>query len=62
MDSTNNLSSDCQHKWLIESPNGPTSNGKCLLCGEEGEFKNSIPISGWDRSDAQKKKQSQVQT
>lgn len=41
---------------MIESPNGPTSQGRCLLCGAEGEFKNSMPISGWDRDGSKAKK------
>lgn len=32
----------CCHHWLIESPNGPTSRGRCQLCGEERDFKNDI--------------------
>ncbi len=42
--------SQCRHTWMIESPNGPMSQGVCTRCGERGEFRNSIPISGWDRS------------
>ena len=41
--------SDCRHYWIIEQPNGPTSNGKCKICGSVREFKNSIQGSGWDR-------------
>ena len=41
---------------MIESPNGPTSRGKCMDCGAEGEFKNSVPISGWDRDGSRAKK------
>ena len=44
------------HRWMIESPNGPTSQGRCLVCGAEGEFKNSMPISGWDRDGSKAKK------
>ena len=47
---------DCSHRWMIESPNGPTSMGKCMDCGAEGEFKNSVPISGWDRDGSRAKK------
>lgn len=51
--------SSCKHLWIIESPNGPTSIGKCKLCGEQNEFRNSVPVSGWDRvSDAQRGKRS----
>lgn len=28
------------HRWLVESPNGPTSVGRCE-CGAEREFTNS---------------------
>ena len=41
---------------MIESPNGPTSMGTCMDCGAEGEFKNSVPISGWDRDGSRAKK------
>ena len=37
----------CQHQWLIESPNGPTSNGECRTCGEERQFDNYIDGSSW---------------
>ena len=39
----------CSHRWKIDSPNGPTSKGVCLVCGATEEFKNSMPVSGWDR-------------
>ena len=38
----------CPHRWSIESPNGPTSYGKCKYCGEVREFKNSIKITSWE--------------
>lgn len=31
----------CQHHWIIESPSGPTSMGRCRLCGAERRFTNS---------------------
>ena len=31
------------HHWVIETANGPVSNGTCA-CGEDREFQNSIPI------------------
>jgi hypothetical protein len=49
---------ECKHTWIIDSPNGPVSEGVCELCGIKQEFRNSVPISGWDRSGAQKKKSS----
>jgi len=33
----------CVHHWMIESPNGPVSKGKCEKCGEERMFLNSVP-------------------
>ncbi|MQG18396.1 MAG: hypothetical protein FI687_01260 [SAR202 cluster bacterium] len=42
---------ECVHQWLIDSPNGPISKGECLDCGKISEFKNSMPVSGWDRTD-----------
>lgn len=31
----------CKHYWLIDSPNGPKSLGKCKYCSEERFFSNS---------------------
>jgi hypothetical protein len=33
----------CNHYWIIEVANGPTSMGKCKYCGEVREFFNAIP-------------------
>lgn len=38
----------CRHHWVIASPNGATSAGRCKLCGETKEFRNSSG-EGWDR-------------
>jgi hypothetical protein len=38
----------CSHHWKIAPPNGATSIGKCSLCGEEREFRNSSADSIWD--------------
>jgi hypothetical protein len=32
---------DCRHRWLIATPNGPTSEGVCRLCGARRDFRNS---------------------
>lgn len=45
----------CTHHWVIETPLGPTSKGKCKICGEEREFSNqwrpnNTIGSGWDNS------------
>jgi len=34
---------ECRHYWLIDSPNGATSQGICKFCGEEKDFYNSVP-------------------
>ena len=31
----------CTHHWVIESSNGPLSEGVCQLCGDKKDFKNS---------------------
>ena len=41
----------CSHHWIIETPKGPVSNGRCKLCGEEKEFSNSVETrGGWTPS------------
>lgn len=30
----------CRHHWLIEAPDGPTSDGRCKLCGATRQFRN----------------------
>ena len=34
---------ECNHYWVIEIANGPTSRGQCKYCGEKQEFLNTIP-------------------
>ena len=51
---------ECRHLWMIDRPNGPTSQGVCKLCGEHGEFKNSMPVSGWDRVRSQRRRAKQA--
>lgn len=38
----------CQHHWLIESPHGAMSRGRCKRCGEEREFRNSATDYLWE--------------
>ena len=38
----------CRHHWLIESPHGALSDGRCKLCGEERQFRNSTSDYIWD--------------
>ncbi len=38
----------CRHHWVIESPHGATSNGRCKVCGEVREFRNSAADTLWE--------------
>src|SRR5881397_2884086 len=38
----------CQHHWLIETPRGALSVGRCKRCGEEREFRNSATDHLWE--------------
>lgn len=40
--------SGCRHHWIIESPHGALSNGRCKVCGEERQFRNSANDYIWD--------------
>ena len=33
----------CHHFWVIDVANGPSSLGKCKICGEKREFLNAFP-------------------
>ena len=35
---------DCAHHWDIAAPDGPTSAGVCLNCGDTKEFTNHIGL------------------
>ncbi len=37
----------CAHHWIIDSPRGAMSSGRCKRCGEEREFRNSTEYA-WD--------------
>jgi len=38
----------CKHHWLIETPRGSMSSGRCKVCGEQREFRNSTTDYVWD--------------
>ena len=42
------LMDECRHHWIIESPHGALSGGRCKICGEEREFRNSGSDYIWD--------------
>ncbi len=37
----------CQHHWLIQAADGPTSPGICRVCGETKDFKNYVETATW---------------
>ncbi len=39
---------DCRHHWIIEAPRGALSTGRCKLCGQERQFRNSASDHIWD--------------
>jgi hypothetical protein len=38
----------CRHHWVIDTPNGAVSGGRCKLCGANREFRNSQEDLLWD--------------
>lgn len=42
------LGSVCSHHWEIESPAGPSSSGRCKLCGVTSEFPNYADVAKWE--------------
>ena len=45
----------CQHHWVIASPRGAMSGGRCKRCGEEREFRNSTTDYVWDDDSTKEK-------
>ncbi len=39
-------SEECIHYWIIETPQGPTSQGKCQKCGSSKDFLNYYEPEG----------------
>ena len=42
------VSTLCRHHWVIETPNGALSSGRCKRCGVDKEFRNSAEDPMWD--------------
>ena len=40
----------CVHHWVIESPNGRESRGKCKMCGKAKVFANSNENVMWEQT------------
>jgi len=49
---------DCQHYWIIETPNGPSVGAECRLCGATREFKTVGKDSGWTKVQQEKRRKS----
>ena len=45
MTKTNATATNCAHYWVIDSPNGITSTGRCKRCGLVKEFYNDFDSS-----------------
>ena len=45
----------CAHHWVIETPAGPLSHGRCKLCGQAREFQNSPDNAFYWEDDASRK-------
>jgi len=37
----------CQHHWIIDSPHGATSRGRCKVCGTTKRFPNAAEDALW---------------
>ena len=46
----------CRHYWIIEPAAGPTSDGRCQICGRTKTFNNFVQASTWGDEQAAKKK------
>lgn len=42
------LTTLCRHHWVIDTPNGSVSSGRCKRCGVDREFRNSAEEPMWD--------------
>ena len=40
-------SKNCQHRWVIATPNGKTSRGSCKRCGATKRFPNAPEEGMW---------------
>ena len=48
VESTQQEEITCPHHWLIDPPNGEFSTGKCKMCKETKQFRNSSIYNGWN--------------
>ncbi len=45
---TENGERACAHHWVVESPNGAVSRGRCRACGAVREFRNATTDFVWE--------------
>lgn len=43
------VTGDCRHHWVIDTPAGTTSRGVCKRCGAEREFYNVLADFPWEQ-------------
>ena len=43
-----NTTATCRHHWVIDTPNGAHSGGRCKSCGIQKQFRNSQEDMMWD--------------
>ena len=43
----------CRHHWLIETPSGPVSQGRCRRCHQVRQFENHIENSPKEEESSQ---------
>jgi hypothetical protein len=51
---------ECIHYWVIETPQGPTSMGRCKYCGATSEFKNYVPFPSWENKTSRTVSQKEI--
>ena len=47
---TARCATECVHHWRIAMPEGPTSAGRCQICGEKREFANAYPFKTYNKA------------
>lgn len=45
---TTGMTAMCRHHWVIDTPNGAVSGGRCKRCGVDRQFRNSSEDLMWD--------------
>ena len=48
-----NNGAGCTHYWLIKEPRGPTSPGRCKLCGARATLPNTVGLNWHEQQKAE---------